>query len=90
MTPVFDEMREKYGNQPVVFLTLDLTDENTKRQSKYHAAALGIDWVYEEPFESGMIKLLDRRRQKVLAVLIDGDQRPIFDGALAQALPGID
>ncbi len=89
VTPVFDEMREKYGNRPVVFLTLDLTDENTKRQSKYHAAALGIEWVYEEPFESGMIKLLDRRQHKVLAVLIDGDQRPVFDGALAQALPGI-
>ena len=87
IAPIFAELSEKYGNQPVLFVTLDITDEKTRQQARYLAAALGIAWIYDESFESGTIKLLDREQGEVLAILTSSEQVPRMVSALAQALP---
>lgn len=87
IAPIFAELSEKYANQPVLFVTLDITDEKKRQQARYLAAALGIAWIYDESFESGTIKLLDREQGEVLAILTNSEQVPRMVSALAQALP---
>ncbi|MCK4412553.1 MAG: hypothetical protein KAY32_03310 [Candidatus Eisenbacteria sp.] len=87
VAPIFDDMTTKYGNQPILFVTLDITDDTGRRQARYLTENLGISSVYDDPFESGMVKLIDRQDGQVLAVLTGEEQRPRMEGALAQALP---
>ena len=71
---------------PILFVTLDITDETRRRQARYMADNLGISAVYDDPFESGMVKLIDRQGGEVLAVLTGEEHRPKMEGALAQTL----
>ncbi len=87
VAPIFENMTAEYGNQPILFVTLDITDETGRQQARYMAANLGISSVYDDPFESGMVKLIDRQDGRVLAVLTGEEHRPRMEGALAQALP---
>jgi thiol-disulfide isomerase/thioredoxin len=87
VAPIFDDMTAEYGNQPILFVTLDITDETGRQQARYMAANLGISSVYDDPFESGMVKLIDRQDEQVLAVLTSEEHRPKMEGALALAFP---
>ena len=87
VAPIFDDLTTKYGNQPILFVTLDITDETGRQQARHMAANLGISSVYDDPFESGMVKLIDRQDGQVLAVLTGEEHRPKMEGVLAQALP---
>jgi len=87
VAPIFDDMTAQYGNQPVLFVTLDITDETGRQQARYMVANLGISSVYDEPFESGMVKLIDRQDGQVLSLLTGEQHRPTMEGALAVALP---
>ena len=87
VAPIFDDMTAEYGNQPILFVTLDITDETGRQQARYMAANLGISSVYDDPFESGMVKLIDRQDGRVLSVLTGEEHRPKMKGALALALP---
>lgn len=85
--PIFTDLTEKYGNQPILFVTLDITDDVLRRQSELLASNLQIgNAVFAEPFESGMVKLIDRSKGEVLAVLRDEAEAPTMESALAQAL----
>lgn len=84
--PIFAGFTEQYGDRPILFVTIDITDEGTRRQSRYLASSLGISHVYDEPFASGVIKLVDRRQGVTLATLTGVDEAPMLDGLLAQAL----
>ncbi len=88
IAPVFAELADKYGNQPVLFVSLDITDDKKQRQARYLARSLGIEWLYDRSLESGMIKLVDRQRREVLATLTDSQQAPQLASALTEALPG--
>lgn len=87
IAPIFAELTEKYGNQPVLFVTFDITDEKKRRQARYLASSLGIAWVHDESFESGTIMLIDREQGEVLAILTELEQVPHMVSALASALP---
>ncbi len=87
VAPIFDDMTAEYGNQPILFVTLDITDETGRQQARYMAANLGISSVFDDPFESGMVKLIDRQDGQVLSVLTGEEHRPRMKGALAFALP---
>jgi len=86
VAPIFKDFTDKYGNEPVLFVDLDITDTTTRQQARYLASDLGIEWVFDQPFESGMIKLLDRERGTVVATLTATDEVPQMDGLLARAL----
>lgn len=87
IAPIFTELTEKYGNQPVLFVTFDITDEKKRRQARYLASSLGIGWVHDESFESGTIMLIDREKSEFLAILTDLEEVPRMENALASALP---
>ena len=84
--PIFTDLIEKYGGEPILFVTMDITDENRRRQARYMASNLGIDWIFDTYFESGMIKVIDRRQESILATLTTADQSPQVESLLAQAL----
>lgn len=85
--PLFTELVEKYGDKPVIFARFDFTDEASLRQSHSLTLGLGIDWIYEGAYQSGMIKLIDRYRDVVLVTVTDREQLPQMEDALALAVP---
>ena len=85
--PLFNELIEKYEDMPVIFARFDFTDEASLRQSHSLTLGLGIDWIYEGPYQSGMIKLIDRYRNVVLVTVTDREQLPQMENALALAEP---
>ena len=86
VAPIFTEFTDKYGNEPILFVTMDITDEQSRMQAHYLASSLSIDPVFDKPFESGMIKLVDRKRGAIVATLTGAEQIPGMEGLLAQAL----
>lgn len=87
IAPLFAEVSRKFGNQPVLFVTLDITDDQRRKEAEQMARALGIESVLHQPFESGMLKLIDRRQGEALAVATDRQELPALEDMLAQALP---
>ncbi len=87
VAPIFDNLTTEYGDQPILFVTLDITDNAGRQQSRLKAENLGITSVYDAPFESGMVKLIDREEGQVLAVLTGEEDWPKMEGMLALALP---
>jgi thiol-disulfide isomerase/thioredoxin len=85
--PVFKKLADKYCDKPVVFARLDVTDDASLKQSRNLACGLGIDWVYEGAYRSGMIKLVDREHHQVLATVTDREQLPDMENMLARAFP---
>lgn len=85
--PLFTELLEKYGDKSVIFARFDFTDEASLRQSHSLTLGLGIDWIYEGPYQSGMIKLIDRYRDVVLVTVTNREQLPQMEDALALAGP---
>lgn len=88
IAPVFAELTADFGNRPVLFVTLDITDDLRRQQARYLARALDIEWVFDESFESGIITLVDREQREVVARLTDRRQKPQLVSALTRALPG--
>lgn len=87
IAPLFAELSRKFGNQPVLFVTLDITDDQRRKEAERMASALGIESVLQQPFESGMLKLIDRRQGEALAVATDRQELPVLEDILAQVLP---
>ncbi len=85
--PLFAQLADKYDNQPILFISLDITDQNKQLRGRYLARSLGIEWIFDGKLESGMIRLLDRERHEVLATLVDSREMPTLVSAFAQALP---
>jgi thiol-disulfide isomerase/thioredoxin len=94
IAPLFQELLDRYGNDAVMVVTLDITSPQTRRQAMLLADSLGIvgqigiaydgDMVKLEP---GMIRLIDRDKHDVMATLRSVDERPDFERTLALALP---
>ena len=85
--PVFLELAEKYCGKPIIFTRFDLTNEAKRQQSRNLACGLGIEGICEGPYQSGMIKLIDRQNGEVLATLTKREQLPEMEDMLARAFP---
>lgn len=90
VTPVFMELLASYGNEPVLFVTVDITDDILREQGRRLSANLGISQTFNEPFESGMIKLIDRKNDVLLATFIGGEQVEVFRVHIAEAIQRFD
>ena len=74
MGPVFDDLRNKYDGQPVLFVELDLTNGTTRSQAELLASALGFGEVYAKNQGTGFILLLDGdSRQQLTKLTADQD-----------------
>lgn len=87
LEPFYSELGEKYRNQAVLFVSLDVTDKKQRREAIELASELGIELVTEKPFEPGVIKLVDRERNEILAVVSDSDEVDLVERVLVKALP---
>ena len=69
MGTVFEDLRQKYDGQPVLFVTLDRTNVSTRAQAELMASALDFGSLYAENSGTGFILLLDGKDRKPLAKL---------------------
>jgi len=86
VAPIFAELLTQYGNEPVLFVTLDITDDVRRGQAELLAESLGIPQAFDQPFESGMIKLIDRESNALLASITGREQSAEFEVRLAEFL----
>jgi thiol-disulfide isomerase/thioredoxin len=86
VAPIFAELLTEYGNEPVLFVTLDITDDVRREQARLLSATLGIPQALDEPFESGMIKLIDRDSHALLAAITGREQAGVLEVRIAEAL----
>lgn len=84
--PVFNELTHKYGTHSILFVTLDITDETRRKQAEYLTHDLGMDWIWQEPIHTGVIKLVSRSDRRVLTTLTDVEKKPEMERMLAEAL----
>ena len=85
IAPIFTEFAERHGSEPILFVTLDITDDTTRRQSEYLASTLGIEDVFDDPFGSGMIKVYDRSQGRFVATLTGAEQIEAMELLLAES-----
>ncbi|MCP3978064.1 MAG: thioredoxin family protein [bacterium] len=90
VAPVFADLLTRYGNEPMLFVTLDITDDARREQAKLLSRSLGIPQAFDEPFGSGMIKLIDRESETVLAAIVGQAQAAELDLRIADALRNLD
>lgn len=86
VAPIFTDLLTQYGNEPVLFVTLDITDDVRREQAKLLSATLGIPQAFDEPFQSGMIKLIDRESHRTLAAITGREQSGELEVRIANAL----
>ena len=86
VAPIFADLLTEYGNAPVLFVTFDITDDVRRKQARLLGESLGIPQAFEEPFESGMIKLIDRERHTVLAAITGRENSEELHARIAAAL----
>jgi len=84
--PVFTDLLAQFGNEPVLFITLDITDDTLREQAMLLSETLDIPQAFDEPFESGMIKLIDRENDVLLATITGSEQAEEFEIRIAEAL----
>ena len=86
VAPIFADLLTQYGNEPVLFVTLDITDDVRRGQAELLAESLGIPQAFDQPFESGMIKLIDRESNALLASITGREESAEFEVRLAEFL----
>ena len=69
MGTTFTDLRNKFDGQPILFVTLDLTNVSTRNQSELLASALGLKTVYQNNPGTGFILLINPQTQKVVKKL---------------------
>ncbi|TDJ38896.1 MAG: hypothetical protein E2O54_11985 [Gammaproteobacteria bacterium] len=86
VAPIFADLLTQYGNEPILFVTLDITDDVRRGQAELLAESLGIRRVLGQPFEPGMIKLIDRESNSLLASITGREESAEFEVRLAEFL----
>jgi len=86
--PIYGQIAEAYGADDVLFVKLDVTDQRTRHQMGLLADVLDIKWLPKNQRQSGMITLIDREQQIVLATLTGPDQLRDLEDKLDEALRG--
>lgn len=86
IAPVFDQIERDFSQQPVLFVTFDLTNEFRRRKSERLAEALGIRWLLNEEQRTGIIALVHRNDEKVLAVVSEPNERALLTLAIEDGL----
>lgn len=88
--PRFQALREKFGREPVLFATLDLTRDASQVQAYYLAAALGLEEVWHAyASEVGYVLLIDADSKRVLARLTRKQDLATMSAQLTQALRAV-
>lgn len=87
IAPIYKDLEQRFGSEPVLFVTLDLTTAASRKQARLMADSLGVANALQEPRGPGQIKLIDRSKHEMLAVIEGLADQKNWEDALAQALP---
>ena len=84
---VFAELRRRTSDAPVLYLTLDLTDEVTRRQAEYLAGVVGLDqvWVAQRN-KVGSIVFVDAASKRALSNIAASDGIAALDSAVRESI----
>ncbi len=70
MGDIYEEMQAKFDQQPVLWITLDQTRENDRKQSEYLAHALSMNDIWaEHGGKTGFILLVNAETRQVVEKL---------------------
>jgi len=69
LVPILDEVRETMSAEPVLFLTLDVTDEDRTGQARLLAAALGIEQHLKTNNKTGLVLVINPSDKTLLETL---------------------
>ncbi len=69
LVPILDEVRETMSAEPVLFLTLDVTDEDRTGQARLLAAALGIEQHLKTNNKTGLVLVINPSDKALLETL---------------------
>jgi len=87
MAPALKETKQSLKEEPILHVTLDFTDEFTRRQAAYMANALQIDEAWEQGSgKTGFVLLVDADTRKVVQRLTVQHDAQQMSAALQQAL----
>ncbi len=74
LAPCFDKLRTSIRNEAVLFVTLDFTDDQSKKQAEYLAAVLNLDEIWQSNgMKTGRVLLIDRAQKQVVETLLSTD-----------------
>ena len=69
LVPILDEVRETMSSEPVLFLTLDVTDADRTGQARLLAAALGIEQHLKTNNKTGLVLIINPADKALLETL---------------------
>ena len=85
--PSLESLGDAFSSKPVLFVTLDLTDDASKRQAEYLASALGIGTVFQSHApKTGYVLLIDSKSGRVVGKLTKKDTVQAMSAAVDKAL----
>ncbi len=89
MGGVYEEMQAKFDQQPVLWITLDQTRENNRKQSEYLAQALNMNDIWaENGGKTGFILLVNTRTRRVVDKLTHEQTLKEMGAKLVEAVQG--
>ena len=87
MQPRCSELRTTFAADDVLFIDIDITDQNTRKQGEHLMSALGLEAVWNDKGGiSGQMLIVDPKRKVVLATLTQNHDMPSMTVALNEAL----
>lgn len=87
IAPIFDELAEKFHDEPILFVTLNITTPETRTAAREMIQSLGVQDYIGKKLEPGVIRLVDRDAKSVVAEVRAYNELPAMTDALAHALP---
>ena len=69
LVPILEEVRETMSAEPVLFLTLDVTDAHRTDQARLLAAALGIEQHLKANNKTGLVLIINPADKALLETL---------------------
>jgi thiol-disulfide isomerase/thioredoxin len=88
MGDVATDLANKHDGQPILFVTFDLTNETTRRQSEMRAAALGLGQLFDANRDkTGFLILVDAKAKTEVARLTREQTLKDMSATIVQALP---
>lgn len=87
MGPTFEDLQAEVDEEPVLYVTFDLTDDFDRRQSQYLAHAMNVQDVWKEQAgKTGFVLLIDCDSRQVVQTLTHDQSAADMSKAVHAAL----
>ena len=88
LAPCFDELQASVQDEAVLFVTLDFTNDRSKKQAEYLAAALGLNEIWRSNgIKTGQVLIIDAQKKEVVQTLLATDDVKRMRAKLTELLP---